>query len=187
MKHSHKKRRSTSSSSSSHSTQSENDYGRYKRVKQAPQVAEIPVQLQPAEPINITPNLPENVLQTAKDSGSDSVAEVWSFDRAVNEVLGFCQKNYAQNLHKNRLQSNLSGIEHIMESHATPLYVLSQSKLVENTTKFIQNKLDTDKCCKDWICPQNLVTSLAPTKFYKSQKQYFPAENIPSLEADTSL
>ena len=87
-KHSHerRRRRSTSSSSSSHSTQSENDYGRYKRVKQAPQVAEIPVPLQPAEPINMTPNLPENVLQTAKDSGSDSDAEVWSFDRAINEV-----------------------------------------------------------------------------------------------------
>ena len=74
-----------------------------------------------------------------------------------------------------------------MESHATPLLILPQSKLVENTTKFIQNKLDTDKCCKDWICPQNLVTFLAPTKFYKSQNQYFPTENIPPLEADASL
>ena len=43
-------------------------------------------------------------------------------------------------------------------------------KLVENTTKFIQNKLDTDKCCKDWICLQNLVTSLAQTKFYESEQ-----------------
>ena len=81
----------------------------------------------------------------------------------------------------------ISGIEHLMESHATPLLVLPQSKLVENTTKFIQNKLDTDKCCKDWICPQNLVTSLAPTKFYKSQNQYCATENIPTLEADASL
>ena len=58
-KHSHKKRRrrSTSSSSSLSSTQSENDYSRYKRVKLAPQVAETPTPLQPAEHVNITPNL----------------------------------------------------------------------------------------------------------------------------------
>ena len=37
----------------------------------------------------------------------------------------------------------LSGIEHLMESLATPLLVILQSKLVENTTKFIQNKLDS--------------------------------------------
>ena len=74
-----------------------------------------------------------------------------------------------------------------MESHATPLLVLPQSKLVENTTKFIQDKLNMDKCCKDWICPQNLVTSLAPTKFYKSQNQYFLTDNVPTLKADASL
>ena len=80
-KHSHKKRRRqsmSSSSSSSASTQSENDYGRYKKVKLAPQVAETPIPLQPAEqvnitqslpeiPINITPQLPDNMLQAAKD------------------------------------------------------------------------------------------------------------------------
>ena len=52
-KHSHKKRRRrsmSSSSSSSASTQSENDYGRYKRVKLAPQVAELSILLQPVEP-----------------------------------------------------------------------------------------------------------------------------------------
>ena len=89
-KQSHKRRRrqTMSSSSSSSSTQSENDYGRYKRLKQTPQVAEVPVPLQPAEPISITPNLQlENVVQTAKDSGSDSEAEVWSFDGAINEVF----------------------------------------------------------------------------------------------------
>ena len=75
-----------------------------------------------------------------------------------------------------------------MESHATPLLVLPQSsKLVENTAKFIQNKLDTDKCCKDWICPQNLITSLLPTEFYRSRNQYFPTENTPLLVADASL
>ena len=29
--------------------------------------------------------------------------------------------------------------------------------------------------------------SLAPTKYYKNQNQYFPVENLPQLEADTSL
>ena len=76
-----------SSSSSVSSTQSENDYSKYKRVKLAPQVVEMPTPLQPAEHVNITPNLPEipinitpqmteNVLQGTKDSGSDSEAEV---------------------------------------------------------------------------------------------------------------
>ena len=31
------------------------------------------------------------------------------------------------------------------------------------------------------------MTSLAPTKFYKSQNQYFPSENIQQLEADALL
>ena len=29
----------------------------------------------------------DNVVQTAKDSGSDSEAEVWSFDSAIYEVF----------------------------------------------------------------------------------------------------
>ena len=87
-----------------------------------------------------------------------------------------------------------------MELCATPLLVLPQSKLVENTTKFIQNKIDSENFGKDWLCPQNLVLSLAPTKYYKSQNQYFPMENhyksqnqyfpmenLPQLEADASL
>ena len=128
------------------------------------------------------------MLQTAKDSGSDSEAEVWSFDRAINEVFRLLPKELCPKTPQEQTPVKpLSGIEHLMESHATPLLVLPQSKLVKNTDKFIQNKLDTDKCCKDWIYPQNLVTSLAPTKFYKSQNQYFPTENIPPLEADASL
>ena len=104
------------------------------------------------------------------------------------KFFGLCLQNYAQKHPRKRPHVKpLSGIEHWMESCATLLLVLPQSKLVENTTKFIQNKLDTDKCCKDWICPQNLVTSLAPIKFYKSQNQYFPTENIPTLEADASM
>ena len=43
----------------------------------------------------------------------------------------------------------LSGIELLMESRSTPLPVLPQSKLIENTTKYIQSKLDTDKLGQD--------------------------------------
>ena len=81
----------------------------------------------------------------------------------------------------------LSGIEQLMESCSTPLLVLPQSKLVQNTTKYIQNRLESDKCSRDWICPQSLVSALALTKFYKSQNQYLPTDNIPQLEADASL
>ena len=73
----------------------------------------------------------------------------------------------------------LSGIEHLMESHATPLLVLPQSKPVENTARFLQSKIDTQKCGRDWICSQKIVSSLTQTKFYKSQSQYFPADNSP--------
>ena len=74
-----------------------------------------------------------------------------------------------------------------MESHGTPLLVLLQSKLVENTAKFLQSKIDTEKCGKDWACSQNLVYGLTQTKFYKSQGQYFPTDNIPLLESDASV
>ena len=55
----------------------------------------------------------------------------------------------------------LPGIEHLMESRTPPLLVLPQSKLVENTTKFIQSKIDSENFSKEWLCPQNLVLSLA--------------------------
>ena len=128
-----------SSSSSSSSAQSENDYGRYRRLKQTPQVAEVTIPLQPTEPISITPNLqPENVVQTAKDSGSDSEAEVWSFDRAINEVFRLLPQELCPKTPQEQTPVKLlSRIEHLMESRAIPLLVLPQSKLVENTTKFI--------------------------------------------------
>ena len=82
-KQSHKRsRRSTSSSSSSSPYHSVNDYSRYKRSRQTPQVAEAPSMLQPAETTNVTP-LPqlENLAQhSAKDTGSVSDQEIWSFD-----------------------------------------------------------------------------------------------------------
>ena len=40
-------------------------------------------------------------------------------------------------------------------------------------------KLDTDKLGHDWTCPQHFFKSLAFLKCYKSQAQYFPAQNIP--------
>ena len=63
-----------------------------------------------------------------------------------------------------------------MENHASPLMTLPQSKLVENTTKFIQSRIDSETLNKDWLCPQHLVWSLAPTKYHKSLNQYFPTE-----------
>ena len=64
-----------------------------------------------------------------------------------------------------------------MESHSTPLPVLLQSELVENTTTYIQSNLDTDKRDQDWTCSQQFVKSLAPLKYYKSKAQYFPTLN----------
>ena len=64
---------------------------------------------------------------------------------------------------------------------------MPQSKFVENTARFLQNKIDTEKCGRDWAWSQNLVSSLTLTKFYKSQCQYFPTDNIPPLESDASV
>ena len=67
------------------------------------------------------------------------------------------------------------------------LLVLPQSKLVENTARFLQDKINMEKCGRDWICSQKLVSSLTQTKFYRSQSQYFPTDNIPALESEASL
>ena len=124
--------------------------------------------LQPAETTNVTliPQ-PDNLAQhSAKDTGSESEQEL--FGRAINEVLKLLPQELCPRPTKEHTPAKpLSGIEHLMESHVTPLLVLPQSKL-ENTTKFLQNKLDSEKCGKDWLCSQSLVTSLAPTKFYKT-------------------
>ena len=105
----------------------------------------MPTPLQPAEQINITPNLPEipinitpqlteNVLQGTKDSGSDSEAEVWSLDRAINEIFWLLSPELCPKTTQEKTPIKpLSWIEHLMESHATPLLVeLPESKLVEN-------------------------------------------------------
>ena len=74
-----------------------------------------------------------------------------------------------------------------MESQSTPLMMLLQSKLIENTARFLQDKINSEKCGRDWVCSQNLVSSLMQTKFYKSHSQFFPIDNIPLLEAEASL
>ena len=118
----------------------------------------------------------------------ETETEIWFFDRAINDVFRLLPAELCPKIQQEQAPTKpLSGIEHLMESRTNPLLILPQSKLVENTTKYIQNRLDSDKCYKDWICPQNLVSVLAPTKFYKSQNQYLLTDNIPQLEADASL
>ena len=100
--------------------------------------------------------------------------ETWSFERAINEVFRLLPPEICPRPTEEHTPANpLSGIEHLMELHATPLLVLPQSKLVENTAKFLQSKKDMKKCGRDWICSQNLV-SLSQIKFYKSYISSFP-------------
>ena len=114
--------------------------------------------------------------------------ETWSFDRAVNKAFRLLPKELCPRSTEKHIQAKpLSGIEHLMESHATPLLVLPQSKFIENTARFFQDKINMEKCGRDWICSQNLVSSLTQTKFYKSQSQYFPTDNILPLESEASL
>ena len=138
---------------------------------------------------NVQTISPEQTLQhPSKDSGSDSEIKPWSFDRAINEVFRLLHPELCPRPSEEHTPAKpLSGIEHLMESHATPLLVLLQSKLVENTARFLQSKIDMEKCGRDWLCSQNLVSSLTQTKFCKSQSQYFPTDNIPPLESDASL
>ena len=197
-KHSHKKRRrrSMTPSSSSNSSQSQLDIGRYTRAHKSPQVVQTPTPIQPEEtnfspitnqPINYDQFQP-NLTQQNKESDSETESEVWSFDRAINEVFRLLPPELCPKTQQDQAPLKpLSGIEQLTESRSTPLLVFPQSKLVENTTKYIQNRLDSDKCSRDWICPQSLVSALAPTKFYKSQNQYLPTDNILQLEADASL
>ena len=196
-KHSHKKRRrSMTPSSSSNSSQSQLDIGRYTRAHKSPQVVQMPTPIQPEEtnfspitnqPINYDQFQP-NLTQQNKESDSETESEVWSFDSAIDEVLRLLPPELCPKTQQDQATLKpLSGIEQLMVSRSTPLLVLPQSKLVENTTKYIQNRVDSDKCSRDWICPQSLVSALAPTKFYKSQNQYLPTDDIPQLEADASL
>ena len=153
--HSHKKRRrrSLTPSSSSNTSQSQIDFGSYKS-----QVVKMPVPIQPEEPsfipVNTQPiNIDEfhpNLPQMNKESNSETETEIWSFDRAINEVFRLLPAELCSKTQQDQAPSKpLSGIEHLMESHSTPLLVLPQSKLVENTTRYIQKRLDSDKCFRE--------------------------------------
>ena len=183
-------------SSSSNTSKSQLDIGRYTRAHKSPQVVQTPPPIQPEEPsfipVNTQPinfdQFQPNLLQPNKESDLETESEVWSFDRAINEVFRLLPPELCPKTQQDQAPLKpLSGIEQLMESLSTPLLVLPQSKLVENTTKYIQNRLDSDKCSRDWICLQSLISALAPTKFYRSQNQYLPTDNIPQLEADASL
>ena len=132
--------------------------------------------------INQTPIIhSDNVVQQLKDSGSESDSETWSFGRAINKVFRLLpQELRPRPTEENTPAKPLSGIKHLIENRTSPLLMLPQSKLVESTTKFLQGKIDSETFIKDWLCPQHLVSSLSPTKSYKSQNQYFPTENLPS-------
>ena len=100
--------------------------------------------------------------------------ETWSFDRAVNEVFRLLPPELCPRSTEEHTPARpLSGIEQLMESQSTPLRMLPQSKLIENTARFFQDKIDSEKCGRDWVCSQNLVSSLTQTKFYKSHSQFF--------------
>ena len=133
----------SSSSSSDHSI---HNYGRYKRPRLSPQVAEVPSTLQPVMTMDRTPIIDShNVVQQLKTSGSESDLETWSFERTVNKIFRLLpQKLCPRPTEKNTPTKPLSGIEHIMENCSSPLLTLPQSKLVESTTKFLQSKVNSD-------------------------------------------
>ena len=138
LKHSHKRRRRRLMSSSSSSSNHFIHDYGYKRTRVSLQVAEVQSTLQPVRIMDQTPII-----------HSDNVV-----NKHVTQV--------------DKATKPLSGIECLMENRVSPLMTLPQSKLVENTTKFIQSKLDAETLTKDWLCPQLLVLSLAATKYYKS-------------------
>ena len=190
-KHSHKKRRRryTSLSSSSVSHNQVHDYGRYQRSRYSPQAVQNPRILQPEEIPNVQTMTPEQTLpRPSRDTGSDTKMETWSFDRAINEIFRLLPPELCpRSTEEHAPAKPLSGIEQLMESLSIPLLILSQSKLIENTAGFLQDKIDTEKCGRDWVCSQSLVSTLMQIKFYKSQRQYFPTDNIPPLELEASL
>ena len=186
-KHSHKKRRYQSPSSSSDSIK---DYGQYQRSKHSSsQASNVQTTVQPDRVSEELQNLlfDNSVHQISKDSGSDSEQESWSFDKAISEVFRLVLEEMCPRPSEDHTPSkSLSRIELLMESHTTPLPDLPHSKLIENTTKYIQSKLDMDELGQDWTCPQQFVKSLAPLRYNKTKSQYFPTQSIPPLNADAS-
>ena len=124
-------------SSSSNSSQSQLDIGRYTRAHKSPQVVQTPTPIQPEEtnfsqitnqPINYDQIQP-NLTQQNKESDSETECEVWSFDRAINEVFRLLPPELCPKTQQDQAPLKpLSGIKQLMESRSTPLLVLPQSK-----------------------------------------------------------
>ena len=94
------------------------------------------------------------VQQFSKDSGSEPEIETWSFDKAIYEVFRLLPEEMCPKPSEDHTPSKpLPGMELLMESRSSML-VLPQSKLIENTTKFIQDRLNLEKLGQDWLCPQ---------------------------------
>ena len=124
-----------------------------------------------------TPNIhSDNMVQQTKDSGSESDSEIWSFDRTINEVFRLfpeelCPKPIEEKYsYKAFIRNRAFDGESCFSINDAP----TQSKLVENTTKFIQSRIDSETLTKDWLCPQHLVLSLAPTKYIKASTSISP-------------
>ena len=98
-----------------------NDYGRYKRTRQSPQVEEVQTMPQPARTMEQTPVLhSDNVVQqSSRDTGSESELETWSFDRAINEVFRLLPQELCPKLMEENTPAKPPGIEHLMEARAT--------------------------------------------------------------------
>ena len=102
--------------SSSNNSQSEIDFGRYKRARKSPQVAQTPVPIQPEEtnfnpvntqPINIIDQVHPNLSQENKQSDSETETEIWSFDRAINEVFRLLPAELCPKTQQEQAQLNL--------------------------------------------------------------------------------
>ena len=91
------------------------DYGRYQRSRYSPQAVQNPQVLQPEEIPTVQTMTSEQTMPCpSRDSGSDNEMENWSFDRAINEVLGFCPRSTEQHTSARPL----SGIAQLMESQS---------------------------------------------------------------------
>ena len=107
------------------------------------------------EPPNIQSN--NEVHQLSKDSGSESEQETWSFDKAINEVFRLLPEEMCPRPSEDHTPSRPpSGIEQLVESGSASVQILPQSQ-IQNTAKYIQNKLYKDKLGQDWTCPQQLL------------------------------
>ena len=81
---------------------------------------------------------------SSKGPGSDSKIDIWSFDKIINKsskLYWRCVREFQKII----LPINFCKELNSLQLRSTPLLVLPLSKLIENTTKYIQNKLYVDK------------------------------------------